>query len=275
MTTSNTSSTSSSVLRAAAKLPSHVLTTSRQFPSLEPVNFQPVGTSVLGVPLRRDLLWQAVVFELDGARVGSRHVKGRAEMGYSRKKLRPQKYTGRARQGDRGSPVRHDGGQAHAYKPGRDLSTELPLQSYHKAMRIALSHLYRQGRLVVIDGPADFVTGHANAGKLFLKQHGFEGKNVLFVVDQYRGNLSSAMKNCKRVDIVTKEGVKVRDVLKAQRLIVESNALKYLAYTFQPKETVDPIKPRNIADVHERIAQVQEKIMEEIKSRKTETETKN
>jgi large subunit ribosomal protein L4 len=261
------SSVADSTALQAAKVPSHVLTTYRQFPSLEPINFQPVGTPLLGVPLRRDLLWQAVVFELDAKRVGSRHVKGRSEMGYSRKKLRPQKYTGRARQGDRGSPIRHDGGIAHAYGPGRDLSTELPLQSYHRAMRIGLSHAYRQGRLLVVDGTADFVTGHTNAGRMFMDQHGFNGKNILFVVDQYRSNLHSALQDCKRVDVVTKEGVQIRDILKAQRVIIEASALKYMAFAFKPKKIVRSKQPLNYGDVHERIEQVQKKMTEEIQQK--------
>lgn len=273
-------STASSAGLQPAKPPSYVLTTCRQFPSLEPSSFQPVGTPFLGVPLRRDILWQGVVFELDAKRVGSRHIKGRSEMGYSRKKLRPQKYTGKARQGDRGSPVRHDGGAAHAYGPGRDLSTKLPLQAYYKAMRIAFSYSYRQGRLLVVDGTTEFVTGHTNAGRLFIDQHGFTGKNVLFVVDQYRPNLSSALKDCKRVDIVTKEGVQLQDILKAQRVIIEINALKYMALKFKPKSDIKQMQPLNYGDVHERIEEVQNKIMQEIKDKvadkqaKSEEETK-
>jgi large subunit ribosomal protein L4 len=239
--------------RRKATPASYVLATYRAFPSLEPVKFQPVGTEILGLPIRRDLLWQAVVYERDAERVGSQEIKGRGDMGYSKKKLRPQKGSGRARQGDRGSPIRHDGGRAFGKLPGRDWSTGLPSQVYAKAMRTALSHQYQQGRLLVVDGEADFVTGHENAGKLFMSEHGLGGRSVTFIVDQFRYNLHDATIKYNKVDIIPKEAVTVQDLLKPQRLIIESNALMYLAEQYRVLGEIKAISPQPVGDLAEKL----------------------
>lgn len=231
--------------------PSYVLTTYRSFPSLEPVRFQPVASDILGLPVRRDILWQAVVFERDAARVGSRHVVNKAEMDYSTRKLRPQKGSGRARLGARGNPMLENGGRAFGRKPGFDWSTDLPSQAYSLAMRTALSHQYKEGRLFVVDGEADFVTSHSQAGEEFMAKHGFKNHNVTVIVDEFRQNLHEATKDKygKKVEIIAKEGVDVRDILKPTRLIIEAKALQWLAITFGEKSPIRAVSPQPVEEL--------------------------
>lgn len=223
-----------------------MLATGRAFPSLEPQRVFPVSSAILGEPLRRDLLWRAVVFEADAARVGASNTKSRAEMGYSNRKLRPQKGTGQARMGSRGSPTRHDGGRAFARRAPFDWSSGLPRQIYARAVRVALSHLYANGRLLVLDDgvAADFVTPHATAGDLFVDTHKV-GKvtNLLVIPDEFRWNLHTATKDKygKRVEIVAKEAIEVRDLLKAYTVVIEKKALEYLAETFQPEKPIPTV----------------------------------
>lgn len=241
-TSSSTLTSSEIIASRIAQAPKYKLTTLRSFPSLEPTRVQPVSSAILGEPLRRDLLWRAVVFEADGARVGSSNTRSRGEMGYSRKKLRPQKGTGQARMGDRGSPTRHDGGRAFARHAPFDWSTGLPRQLYYKAMRVALSHIYDQGNLFVVDGPAEFVSEHSQAGDLFMNEHGLNEVPVLVIVDEFRENLHNATKdNHSRMEIIAKEGLEIRDLLKAHRVIIESDALAYLAEEYKPLDPIETV----------------------------------
>lgn len=168
-------------------------------------------------------------------------------MGYSNKKLRPQKGTGQARMGSRGSPTRHDGGRAFARHAPFDWSTGLPRKIYAKAIRIALSHIYSQGRLFVLDEDvaADFVTSHKNAGDLFVKAHDDIGKNtnLLVIPDEFRWNLHDATKDNygKRLEIISKEAVEVRDLLKAHTVIIEKKALEYLAREYKQDSPISTI----------------------------------
>lgn len=227
----------------AGKPAAFVLATLRSFPTLEPVALQPVSSKVLGLPPRRDVLWQAVTFERDVERVGSKVILGRSDMGYSKHKLRPQKGTGRARMGDRGNPIRHDGGLAHNRSAPNDFATGLPSSTYSLAVRTALSEQYRAGRLFVVDGAIDFASKHTLVGEAFLKQHGIKGNRVTFVVSEHRENLFDATVDCSKVDILPKEMVNVQDILRAERLFVEKEALQFLVTKFRAPEEIKPIAP--------------------------------
>lgn len=167
-------------------------------------------------------------------------------MGYSNKKLRPQKGTGQARMGSRGSPTRHDGGRAFARHAPFDWSTGLPRQIYAKAVRVALSHLYSTGRLLVLDDAveAEFVTEHPTAGDLFVKTHNIgQSTNLLVIPDEFRWNFHNATKekHGKRVEIVAREALEVRDLLKAHTVIIEKKALEYLSELYQPEKPIPTV----------------------------------
>lgn len=213
-----------------------VLATLRKFPSLEPVRVQPISSEILGLATRRDVVWQAVVFERDAERVGSRVIVGRQDMGYSRKKLLPQKGSGRARMGDRGNPIRHDGGRAHGRPAPGDMSTSLPSKVYALAMRTALSMKYREGHLYIIDGEAEFSHQSELIGREFIKNHQLAQKSVTFVVDEHRPNLFDATQSMSKVDIIPKEFLGVQDLLKPRRLIIERKAFEFLVQTYRPSE---------------------------------------
>lgn len=104
-----------------------------------------------------------MIFEADAARQGTASTKTRWEVRGSGRKLYRQKGTGRARVGDKNSPLRRGGGVSHGPKP-RDFSTDLNRKVYDRAWRTALSYRYRRGELVVVDG-ADAVAEVAAAAE--------------------------------------------------------------------------------------------------------------
>lgn len=231
--------------------PKYTLATVRSFPSLEPLTFAPVPTSVFDAPLRRDLLWRAVVYENDSKRVGSSNPPGRSDVGYSRRKILPQKGSGMARAGDANSPIRHNGGRALARTAPNDYTTALPKKVYSLAFNNALSHQYRNGNVFVI-GSGDGIseTSQADLNELeilpigegsedgdivfekFLKHYELQNKKLLFVINEPRPGLFSFTERFQdKVNIVQKEFVDVNDLLKAHRIFIELEALEYLAVT--------------------------------------------
>lgn len=247
-------SQASNILPNGVVPPAYTLATLRVFPSLEPISCIPVSTSVLGVPLRRDILWRAVVYENDNKRVGASNPPGRSENGYSRHKILPQKGSGNARVGDANSPTRHKGAVALARNAPNDYTTILPNKVYHLAYRTALSHQYRQGNLFVIGNTRstkpnsetdsnilDITINNKKTKpnfssvifKKFLDEHKYDGKRLLFITSETRPGLlkyTDMYKN--KVDVIDKEGVEVNDLLKASKIFVEEDALKYLAKKF-------------------------------------------
>ncbi|SCV05651.1 LANO_0H12178g1_1 [Lachancea nothofagi CBS 11611] len=239
------------VLPHASLPPVFTLATLRSFPSLEPLTFVPVPATVFDAPLRRDLLWKAVVYENDNKRVGSSNPPSRSENGYSRRKLLPQKGSGKARAGDANSPTRHNGSRALARSAPNDYTTKLPQKAYSQAIINALSYQYRRGNIYVIGGANPLCETHDldlneleilptslehDNGDLvfekFLETHDLTRDTLLFIVNAPRAGLFRYTEPFKDdVNIVQKEFVDVNDILKARRIFVELEALEYLAVT--------------------------------------------
>ncbi|OLN84953.1 54S ribosomal protein yml6, mitochondrial [Colletotrichum chlorophyti] len=225
------------------------------FPTLEPRSVESYSTKHLYLPLRRDLLHLAVVYEGDATRQGTASTKTRWEVRGSHRKLHPQKGTGRARAGTKQSPIRRGGGVSHGPKP-RDFSTQLNRKVYDVAWRTALSYRYRRGQLVVCeDGmelplPADF---HELAKNGFVgpqiadeyrrkwmlqvleaNQWGKAHGRTLFITDGKKEKLWETMEvagdqgRCLEV-----EDVDVKDLLEEGRVVVERAALKEMLEAHQ------------------------------------------
>lgn len=227
---STNAATGSSVQINAQAPPKYILTTLRSFPSLKPQTFQPVPSTFLNQPLRRDILWKAVVFDADNKRVGASNPKGRSDMGYSRKKLLPQKGSGKARSGDRGSPIRHDGGVALARTAPNDHTSDLPKKVYDLAIKVGFSDKYRTGGLFVFNDKLDFVTGDSMATDIFLKKFGLKNEKLLFVVDEECSNLvKSTEKYAKSIDIVDKYALEIKDILNAHKVFIHVDTLQWIA----------------------------------------------
>jgi large subunit ribosomal protein L4 len=207
--------------------------------------------------LRRDILWLAVVMELDNKRVGASNPPGRSEHKFSRKKLFKQKGTGRARVGDANSPIRFRGAYALARNAPNDFSTKLPNKTYYYAYRIALSDAFRKGKLNIIGKDESFVskyeeltnsksvikagdsfdleipTSESLAVSKFIKSHNYEKLNLLFIADDYFKveNLRKAVLRfpSKKLNVLQKDEVEVRDLLKANKIFIEKSAFEYFA----------------------------------------------
>lgn len=224
-------------------LPKYTLASLRSFPSLEPHTFAPYPTTFLNRPLRRDLLWSAVVYEADKARVGSGYVPTKGDKRFSNRKLHPQKGTGRARTGDANSPIRDNGIKAHGIKAPHDWSTSLPLKIYSKAFQTAFSEQYRNGKLFVIGGEqaaegddvrVDFKYEFPDQVRQFVELHDLDHLHLLFITDGQRDNLLKATEDLgAKCDVLVKEAVEVRDLLKANRVYIDASALNWFVSKYE------------------------------------------
>lgn len=200
-----------------------------RFPSLEPAAIVQYPGSHLLLPLRRDILHRAVVYEADMARQGTASTKWRREVHGSTRKIRPQKGTGSARLGDKKSPMLRGGGVAHGPKP-RDFSTKLPQKVYDLAFRTALSHRYRSGELLVTREKLQFEG--VDKGSMeryvqdFLKWNALG--SCLFVTYSMRTDLFDAIDNEKlplKARALEKDLVDVKDLLHGSKVVIEKAAL--------------------------------------------------
>ena len=115
---------------------------------------------VFGLPVNEDVIYYAITNELANKRVGTACTKDRSEVHGSNAKPYKQKGTGRARRGDKKSPLVRGGGVVFGPKP-RDFSFRLPKKVKRLAMKSILSMKAQNGR-----------TGD---------QHGFGGLDALLL----------------------------------------------------------------------------------------------
>ncbi|KAL9124576.1 MAG: hypothetical protein Q9217_006105 [Psora testacea] len=171
-----------------------VITTVYSFPTFEPLRFATYPSNHLDLPLRRDILQRAIIFEADNARRGTASTKWRSQIHGSGRKVRPQKGTGSARLGDRKSPMLRGGGVAFGPKP-RDFGTKLPRKIYDLAWRTALSYRYRKGELMIVQKFNDGdVTGWRWMEKVMKWNHlGKADGKSLIITRKSPGNLLAAM----------------------------------------------------------------------------------
>jgi len=205
------------------------------FPSLEPVGQIAYPNTHLLLPLRRDILHKAVIYEGDKTRQGTASTKWRSEVHGSNRKIRPQKGSGGARLGDKKSPMLKGGGVAFGPKP-RDFSTELPRKLYDLAWRTALSYRYRRGELIVLEGEAEIEMAGPGAVrwmKELLEFHSWgkaDGRSLIVTMEK-REKLSEALAGqgmAKQAVAIEYDNVDVKDLLETGRVVVEQKALDRL-----------------------------------------------
>ncbi|KAI9649119.1 54S ribosomal protein yml6, mitochondrial [Ciborinia camelliae] len=207
---------------------SPVLTTIYKFPTMEPVRFESYSSKHLYLPLRRDLLHRAVVFEGDNTRQGTASSKTRWDVHGSHRKIRPQKGTGGARLGWRQSPLIVGGGKSFGPHP-RDFGTDLPKKMYDIAWRTALSWRYRRGQLIVCEDGMHFERReqkHAESifEALGWKNHKKEKNRTLIVTLDSGANLGSIVRE-KDARVLDVSDVDVKDLLELSRVVIEKSAL--------------------------------------------------
>ncbi|PSN66258.1 ribosomal protein L4 [Corynespora cassiicola Philippines] len=221
----------------------NVLATIHQWPSLEPLRIESFPGTHLNLPTRRDILHRAVVYEGDMTRMGTASTKTRYEIRGSAKKIRPQKGSGRARLGDKKSPMLRGGGVAFGPRP-RDFSSELPKKVYDLAWRTALSYRYRKGELVIVDNAMEIESPSPLLMQHILKVHEKGRGRSLYVSLEERPLLEQALDELDRGrQALTWEDVDVKDLLELSRIVIERAALHNILTLHQEDLTHKRVQP--------------------------------
>jgi large subunit ribosomal protein L4 len=109
-----------------------------------------LADSVFGLPYNEALVWQAINNELANQRLGTANTLDRGEVHGSNAKPYRQKGTGRARRGDKKSPLLVGGGVIFGPKP-RDFSYSLPKKQKRLALKTILSLKAQNEMLKVVE----------------------------------------------------------------------------------------------------------------------------
>ncbi|NLD39484.1 MAG: 50S ribosomal protein L4 [Desulfatiglans sp.] len=171
---------------------------------------------IFGVDVRKDILHQVVVSQLNKKRAGTSSVKTRSEVNGSRTKLWRQKGTGRARIGTPQSPTRRGGGIA--FGPVQRLYINKVSKKIRKAaISMALSDKYNTKQLIVVD---DFNMPEIKTKDFVKVINNFKTKKALIVTDSKNINLEKSSRNVPGIKIIRQEGINVYDILNHDHLFL-------------------------------------------------------
>lgn len=181
-----------------------------------------VSEVAFGKEFNQDLVHQAVMAYMAGARQGTKAQKTRSEVSGGGKKPWRQKGTGRARAGTIRSPIWRAGGVAFAAKP-RDFEQKLNKKMYRAALRCILSELNRQERLVVVEG---FELEEPKTKALIQKLAQFDLSEALIVTEDVSENLYLASRNLHKVAVRDVQGVDPVSLVGFDKVVMTVPALK-------------------------------------------------
>ena len=177
-----------------------------------------------GKVLYRTLKEAVVNFEAN-QRQGSASTKGRSEVQGTNKKPYRQKHTGRARAGDRKSPIWRGGGTVFGPKP-RDFSYQMPRKMRRVALRSALAGKLADGELVIADLGAFSAPSSKSARRVLADLD--TPKRALVVLAEHDENVWKSFRNFKGVKVRIAIDVCAHEVIAGGLIIAEQAALEIL-----------------------------------------------
>lgn len=181
---------------------------------------------VFGAHPRIDILHRVVVWQRAKIRAGNAKTKDRSEVSGGGRKPRPQKGSGRARQGSIRAPHYRGGGVAHGPRGPKSYDYALPKRVRSMGLRTALSVKYAQGDLTIVDSME--ITNHKT--KTFLSLMELHGWKSVLLVDggDVNLNLCRATSNVQKVDVLPSRGLNVYSILLHDTLVLSLGAVRML-----------------------------------------------
>jgi large subunit ribosomal protein L4 len=170
-------------------------------------------------------LKDAVVMHQANQRQGNAYTRGRDEVVGSNKKPWKQKHTGRARAGDRKSPIWRGGGTVFGPKT-RDWSYHMPAKARRVATRTALLGKLKDGEVVVAELAA-FSAPSAKAARKILADLG-KPRRVLVVIEKHDEMLWKSFRNFPGVKVRVADDVCAHDLVTGGLVLAQGAALEQL-----------------------------------------------
>lgn len=184
-----------------------------------------VSDEIFGRDFSESLVHQAVTAYLAGARSGTKAQKNRSAVSGGGRKPWRQKGTGNARAGTIRSPIWRGGGVTFAAKP-RDFSQKLNRKQYRSAMKVILSELVRQERVVVLD---ELVVSEpkTKAIKGTFDSLGIDGRSRCLIIDaELNENVYLSARNMKNVQLLAADRIDPVSLVNADQVVMTRAAVE-------------------------------------------------
>ncbi len=182
-----------------------------------------VRDDIFGVPMNRPLVHQVMVGQLANARQGTSSTKTRSQVSGGGAKPRPQKYTGRSRQGTIRAPHWKGGGTVFGPSP-RSYRQRTPKRMKRQSLVTVLSDKVREGQLVVVDSLAIDQPKTKEIVKLLRALNA--SPSVLLVADGADELTLRCARNVPRLNMSPASLLNTVDLLKHQKVVMTLEAVR-------------------------------------------------
>lgn len=191
----------------------------------EPVETLEVSDALFGAPINEAVVHQVMVAQLANARQGTADTKTRDDVSGGGKKPRPQKYTGRSRQGSITAPQWSGGGIVFGPHP-RSYRQKVTKRLRRLAIRAMLSDKAKENSLIVLKG-FELAESRTKAVKDILKGLKIEeGTSVLLVTNEAETNLVKAARNLAKVGTLPAPLLNVVDLMNHKKVVMTVDAVR-------------------------------------------------
>lgn len=191
--------------------------------------------AVFGLPLNEAVIYYAITNELANKRIGTASTKTRSEVHGSNAKPYKQKGTGRARRGDKKSPLLVGGGTIFGPKP-RDYSYAIPKKEKRLAMKTILSMQAQSDRFTVVE---DFTIESGKTKDLVKILDNFtKGERTVLILKDDDAMIKRAARNIPTVQFLSYNRLSAHALFYGRKIIALEGAVKNLSdfYAAQTKE---------------------------------------
>jgi large subunit ribosomal protein L4 len=180
----------------------------------------------LAAGVNRQLLHDVVVMYETNRRQGTVQTKNRGDVQGSKKKIYRQKGTGRARMGNKRTPIRRGGGHTWGKRPV-DHSYRLPKKAVALATRMAVLSKFLDNQVTVLDELAIASPKTKDVVGL-LKALGLAESSCLLAIEGYDINVWKSARNIPRLSVSPASDLNAYDLLQRKTLLVTKAALDKL-----------------------------------------------
>ncbi|MDR3302639.1 MAG: 50S ribosomal protein L4 [Spirochaetaceae bacterium] len=185
--------------------------------------------SIFSLPINEDVIWYAINNELANKRLGTAHTKDRSEVHGSNAKPYKQKGTGRARRGDKKSPLLVGGGVIFGPRH-RDFSYSMPKKAKRLAIKTILS-LKAQSELLKLVEDFSIESGKTKDLVAILKNLGANERTVIVLSNniEVAKMIRRAGANIPYLTILSYSALRAHDLFYSRNLLVLEDAAKKLS----------------------------------------------
>lgn len=180
-----------------------------------------LSSDVFEVEVKKDVLHTVVRWQLASRRAGTHMTKTKGLVSGGGKKPFKQKGTGNARQGSTRSPLMPGGGTMFGPQP-RSYAYVLPKKTRKVGLMMALSHLFKEGKLTVVETMAS----EGKSSELNKRLKTFGVSKAVLIDASADEKFNRAARNLANYKYFSVDGINVFDLLKFDHAVITKNSVQ-------------------------------------------------